>query len=187
MARQKLRGIQFDSPDERETFHAKESWVPIILGTIPFLLVGIALLIVLWRFYGNTTAGFIALGVCLLVGIITRVPRVIANLDTDVIVTNKRLYARTGIIDIKDQVCDLSNVADVTVNPTIFGRLFDYADVRIQTYAGESDFVLRGIAHAYDLRKAISQGADGAKGSGTHPAPGHGPAGGPAPRRDGRA
>ena len=87
----------------------------------------------------------------------------------DVIVTNKRLYARTGIIDIKDQVCDLSNIADVTVDPTLFGRLFDYANVRIQTYAGESDFVLRGIAHAYDMRSAISQGADATRSEGARP------------------
>ena len=60
---------------------------------------------------------------------------------------------------------------------SIFGRLFDYADVRIQTYAGESDFVLRGIAHAYDMRSAISKGVDANRGSQPMPYP----------RRGGRA
>ena len=185
MARRKLRGIQFDSPDERETFHAKESWVPIILGIIPFLVVGIALLVIVWRFHGNASLGFILLGASLLVAIVTRIPRIIANLDTDVVVTNKRLYARTGIVNIKDQVCDLSNVADVTVDPTIWGRLFDYADVRIQTYAGESDFLLKGIAHAYDMRSAISRGADAAHGASPRPRDGQPPRrdDGPAQRR----
>ena len=154
MARRKLRGIQFDSPDEYEVFHAKESWVPVILGTVPLLIVGLILV----------RAFRAALGAAIAAILVINVPRIFANLDTDVVVTNKRLYARTGIIDIKDQVCDLANVADVTVDPTLFGRIFDYANVRIQTYAGESDFVLRGIAHAYDMRSSISQGADAARG-----------------------
>lgn len=160
MAKRKLRGIQFDNPNEREVFHAKESWVPLVLGAIPYLLIGIACDLVAALVFNQGQIGLILLGVCAAAAIITRIPRVIDNLDTDVIVTDKRLYARTGIIDIKDQVCDLSSISDVTVDPSIFGRLFDYANIRIQTYAGDQDFDLRGIAHAYDMRRAISQGAD---------------------------
>ncbi len=160
MAKRKLRGIQFDSPDEHEVFHAKESWVPVVLGGIPFVLLGIVALVCAWVGFKNSTVGLILLAVFVVVALASRVPRIIANLDTDVIVTNKRLYARKGIVDIRDQVCDLSNVADVMVDPSVLGRLFDYADVRIQTYAGESDFDLKGIAHPYDMRSAISQGSD---------------------------
>lgn len=159
----KKRGIQFDSPDEREVFHAKESWIPLILGAIPFILLGILAFVIAWRFFGNTTVGLILLGISVVAAIVTRVPQIIANLDTDVIVTDKRLYARTGIIDIKDQVCDLSTVSDTTVDPTIFGRIFNYADVRIQTYAGEQDFELRRISRAYDMRKAINRGVDASR------------------------
>ena len=165
MAKRKLRGIQFDNPDEREVFHAKESWVPLVLGAIPIVILGIIALAVAHFVFKRPQIGFILLGLSVVIAFATRTPRVIANLDTDVIVTDKRLYARTGIVDIKDQVCDLSNVSDVTVDPSIFGRLFDYADVRIQTYAGESDFELRSIAHAYEMRKAISQGADAIRAS----------------------
>lgn len=163
MARRKLRGIQFDSPDEHEVFHARESWVPVFLGAIPIVLVGIIGLVMAWRLLNNPQAGLIVCGVAIAIAIVTRIPIIIANVDTDVVITNKRLYARTGIIDIKDQVCDLSNVSDVTVDPSVMGRLFDYADVRIQTYAGESDFELKRIAHAYEMRKAISHGSDAAK------------------------
>ena len=159
----KKRGIQFDSPDEREVFHAKESWIPLILGAIPFILLGILALVIAWKFFGNTTVGLILLGISVVAAIVTRVPQIIANLDTDVIVTDKRLYARTGIIDIKDQVCDLSTVSDTTVDPTIFGRIFNYADVRIQTYAGEQDFELHRISRAYDMRKAINRGVDASR------------------------
>ncbi|MDO4807369.1 MAG: PH domain-containing protein [Coriobacteriales bacterium] len=165
MANGKRRGIQFDNPNEQELFHAKESWVPLIIGTIPFIIVGIAALAIANTMFNNTQVGLILLAVCLAAAILTRIPRIIANLDTDVVVTDKRLYARTGIIDIKDQVCDLTNVSDVTVDPTIFGRMFDYADVRIQTFAGDQDFVLRGIAHAYKMRQSIHQGMDALRGN----------------------
>jgi len=169
MAGRKMRGITFDSPDEREVFHAKESWVPLVLGAIPYILVGIVALIAASVLAANPFLGLAFLGIALIAAVVTRIPQIIANLDTDVVVTNKRLYSRTGIIDIKDQVCDLSNVSDVTVDPSLPGRIFDYADVRIQTYAGESDFALHHIAHAYDMRAAISRGADANKDS--HPAP----------------
>lgn len=163
MATRKHGGIQFDSPDEVEVFHAKESWIPVILGAIPFVLIGIAALVVAWWLFKQQTIGLVALGVFIVVAFITRIPRILANLDTDVIITNKRLYARTGIVDIKDQVCDLANISDVTVDPSILGRIFDYADVKVQTFAGDQDFDLRGIAHPYEMRRAISQGADASK------------------------
>lgn len=159
----KKRGIQFDSPDEREVFHAKESWIPLVFGAIPFILIGIIALVIAWRFFDNRNVGLILLGISIVAALVTRVPQIVANLDTDVIVTDKRLYARTGIIDIKDQVCDLSNVSDTTVDPSVLGRIFNYADVRIQTYAGEQDFELRRIARAYEMRKAINRGVDAAK------------------------
>lgn len=163
MAARKLRGIQFDSPDEVEVFHAKESWIPVILGGIPFILLGIAALVVAWWLFKQQTIGLMLLGASVVVAVLSRIPRILANLDTDVVITNKRLYARTGIVDIKDQVCDLSNISDVTVDPSVLGRIFDYADVRVQTFAGDQDFDLRGIAHPYEMRRAISQGADATK------------------------
>lgn len=166
MAKRKLHGIQFDNPDEYEVFHAKESWIPVVLGAIPIVLIGVVLCVVVTLFLANPIVGLLLFCVCLAIALVTRIPRILANLDTDVIVTDRRLYARTGIVDIKDQVCDLSNVSDVTVDPTVFGRLFDYADVRIQTFAGDQDFDLRGIAHAYEMRQAISRGSDSVRSSG---------------------
>jgi uncharacterized membrane protein YdbT with pleckstrin-like domain len=163
MAARKLRGIQFDSPDEVEVFHAKESWIPVILGGIPVILLGIAALVVAWWLFKQQTIGLMLLGASVVVAVLSRIPRILANLDTDVIITNKRLYARTGIVDIKDQVCDLSNISDVTVDPSVLGRIFDYANVRVQTFAGDQDFDLRGIAHPYEMRKAINRGSDAVK------------------------
>lgn len=171
MAKRKLRGIQFDNPNEQEVFHAKESWVPLVLGAIPLLLIGLVGLIVASRVLYRTEIGLYLFAAMAAIAIVTRIPKIIDNLDTDVIVTDKRLYVRTGIVDIKDQVCDLSNISDVTVDPSVFGRLFDYANVRIQTFAGDQDFELKGIAHAYQMRKAISQGADSSRESRPHPRP----------------
>ena len=163
MARRKLRGIQFDTPDEVEIFHAKESWVPLVLGCITIILIGVAGFLI-GSLVATPVVGSLVLVAAIVVALLTRIPKIIENLDTDVVVTDKRLYSRTGIFDIKDQVCDLDNISDVTVDPDFFGRMFDYADIRIQTYAGESDFDLRHIAHPYEMRSAISRGSDAEKG-----------------------
>jgi uncharacterized membrane protein YdbT with pleckstrin-like domain len=98
--------------------------------------------------------------------LISRVPHIVDNWRTDVMVSDRRLYYRHGIIDIKDHVTDLGSITDVTVDPSILGRIFNYANVRIQTKAGDDDFVLKEIADAYTMRKVINVGRDDLEGAG---------------------
>ena len=85
---------------------------------------------------------------------------IVHNWRTDVVVTDRRLYYRRGIIDVKDHVTDLGSITDVTIDPSIAGRIFGYANVRIQTKAGDDDFVLKEIKNAYQMRSVINQGRD---------------------------
>ena len=151
--------IRFDNPSEHELFHANESWVPVVFGGIPVALVCGLVSFVIARFVNPDW-----LVVCVLASIVvvllSRVPHILDNWRTDVVVTDRRLYYRRGIIDVKDHVCDLGSITDVTVDPSIVGRLFGYADVRIQTKAGDDDFVLKEIKGAYKMRSVINTGRD---------------------------
>ena len=163
-----MAGIRFDNPNERETFHAKESWVPVVLGAVP---VAAACALVVFLVYQFVSTEWLSLSILVAVAVtlLSRIPHVIDNWRTDVIVTDRRLYYRHGIIDIKDHVCDLSSITDVTVDPSIFGRLFGYADIRIQTQAGEDDFELKEIKDAYEMRRVINTGRDNAASDGPAP------------------
>ncbi|MDI9590561.1 MAG: PH domain-containing protein [Acidobacteriota bacterium] len=160
--------IRFDGSDERMMFHAKESWVPVVLGGIPVAVVCAALSWALVRFAS------VSVSVCVLASIVvvgvSRVPHIVDNWRTDVAVTDRRLYYRHGIVDVSDHVCDLGSITDVTIDPTILGRLFGYADVRIQTQAGDDDFVLKEIADAYEMRRVINVGRDALVGGTSAPA-----------------
>lgn len=154
--------IVFDNPDEQERFHAKESWVPVVLGGIPVALV-CGLIVFLIHQFVNKDWLPISIAAAVVVTLLSRVPHILDNWKTDVVVTDRRLYYRRGIIDIKDHVTDLSSITDVTVDPNLFGRIFKYADVTVQTQAGEDDFELKEIKDAYELRRVINQGRDASR------------------------
>lgn len=154
-----MAGIVFDNPSEREMFHAKESWVPVVFGGIPVALVcGLACFLV-YQFVSKDWLSW-SIVAAVAVTLASRIPHIIDNWRTDVIVTDRRLYYRHGIVDIKDHVTDLTSITDVTIDPSILGRMFKYANVRVQTQAGEDDFELKEIKDAYEMRRIINLGRD---------------------------
>lgn len=154
--------IKFDNPSERELFTAKESWVPVVLGGVPVALAcaAISFALAYFVFPGDSSKLVICVLASILIVLASRVPHIIDNWRTDVVVTDRRLYYRRGIIDVKDHVTDLGSITDVTIDPTIAGRVFGYANVRIQTKAGDDDFVLKEIKDAYKMRQVINTGRD---------------------------
>ena len=162
--------IKFDNPNEKKLFHAKESWVPVVIGGIPVaLLCAVVSALFVWFF--NEKAVLACVLVSIAVVLLSRVPHIIDNWRTDVMVTDRRLYYRRGIIDVKDHVTDLGRITDVTIDPSIVGRLFGYANVRIQTKAGDDDFVLKEIRNAYKMRSVINQGRDALEAAPSQPQP----------------
>jgi uncharacterized membrane protein YdbT with pleckstrin-like domain len=152
--------ITFDSPDEVEKFHAQESWVPVVLGGIPVLLVCVAVCaLVVFAFHLEQYVPWMVVGTIVVV-LASRIPHIIDNWQTDVVVTDRRLYYRHGIVNVRDHVCDLTTITDIAVDPNIIGRIFGYANVTIQTQAGEDDFELKEIKDAYEMRKVINQCRD---------------------------
>ena len=164
--------IKFDNPTEHEVFRARESNVPVLLRAIPIIVVGIVVAVAVDLLGHSDWILWVAL-ITVVVAVVACVPHLLANLATDVVVTDRRLYFRSGIINIKDHVTELSNISDVAIDPSVFGRIFNYADVKIQTVAGEEDFDFKEISHAYDMRRAISAGGDAERDAKRAHKPGH--------------
>jgi uncharacterized membrane protein YdbT with pleckstrin-like domain len=151
--------IKFDNPNEKKLFHAKESWVPVVIGGIPVALVCAIVSVIVVKFVAPDATLWCVLG-SIIITLASRLPHIFDNWRTDVVVTDRRLYYRRGIVDVKDHVTDLGSITDVTIDPSVAGRIFNYANVRIQTKAGDDDFVLKEIASAYEMRSIINQGRD---------------------------
>lgn len=162
----KIYGIKMIRDDEYEVFSTHASMVPTLIKGIPFLLVGILVTVLahLWRHDAQTTA--IVGGVALAIVILSRLPGCIHAAIEPIVVSNRRLYLRKGIIDIDDHIASLANISDIQVDPTILGRMFGYADVNIQTIAGEQDFEMRNVRKAYSLRDHILRISDESSGTG---------------------
>lgn len=152
--------IKFDNDDEELLFNARESWVPLISLSLCFLVVFTVFTALIYTCYTDDRYRLliiVALGAFLLVLLVVNaIVCTVDNLSTQVAVSTRRFYYRRGLLNVKDHVCDLSSITDVTINPSILGRIFDYANVKIQTKAGEEDFDLRDIQHAYNMRKLLN-------------------------------
>lgn len=156
----KVHGITMIREDEYEVFSTHASIAPILLRGIPLLLLAAAAAIGVhvWKQDAGLTAT--VAGIAVAVVVLSRMPRCIGVLAEPIVVSNRRLYLRKGIIDIDDHIASLANISDIRVDPTIVGRILGYADVTIQTIAGEQDFEMREVSRAYDLRDHILRISD---------------------------
>lgn len=160
----KIHGIKMIRDDEYEVFSTHASIVPNLLRGLPIFLLGVLVTVIahLWRHETNLTVivGLVSLGIVIL----SRIPGCIRALVEPIVVSNRRLYLRKGFIDIDDHIASLSNISDIQVDPTIPGRMFGYADVTIQTIAGEQDFNMKAVSKAYSLRDHILRISDEGQG-----------------------
>ena len=130
-----------------------------VIGGIPVALVCAIVSVIVVKFVAPDATLWCVLG-SIVITLASRLPHIFDNWRTDVVVTDRRLYYRRGIVDVKDHVTDLGSITDVTIDPSVAGRIFNYANVRIQTKAGDDDFVLKEIASAYEMRSIINRGRD---------------------------
>lgn len=111
----------------------------------------------------NTYALFTWLGGLLLI-ILSKIPTIIRNIGTDIVVTDRRLHSKRGIVDVDDNhETPLTNIDDTISDPTVFGRMFGYGDVMIRTF-GSSDrdqFTFRNVTDPHELVAVINETRDG--------------------------
>jgi len=69
-------------------------------------------------------------------------------------VSNRRLYARTGLLVIKESAINLSKVSEVTVQQSLLGRLLGYGNLIVQA-GGSSECVLPRIAGPSHFRREL--------------------------------
>ena len=69
-------------------------------------------------------------------------------------VTNKRVIFKTGIISRKTNEMTLKSIETVEINQGIFGRMFNFGDVKI-TGRGLSDVLFKGLADPMSAKRQI--------------------------------
>ncbi len=122
--------------------------------------------LVLW--YGRRTwkslVLLIILGLLLLIafglGLIFLVAAVLLRYSGEFAVTNKRVYARAGILSRANLDTPLDKVTEIGANQGIFGRLLNYGDVFINTSGGGGlPIIGRGVLSTV-VGKVVFRGVD---------------------------
>ncbi len=123
--------------DEHVMYRARISlwslWLPILLGVITLPLFGVGLLFWLWAWITYAT--------------------------TELAITNKRVIAKSGLIQRRTIEMFLEKIESIQVDQSVLGRLFDFGSVIISG-TGVHSAPFRNISDPLALRKSFMMAAD---------------------------
>ncbi|MEO8006462.1 MAG: PH domain-containing protein [Betaproteobacteria bacterium] len=128
--------------DEHVMYRARISlwslWLPILLGVITLPLFGVGLLFWLWAWITYAT--------------------------TELAITNKRVIAKSGLIQRRTIEMFLEKIESIQVDQSVLGRLFDFGSVIISG-TGVHSAPFRNISDPLALRKNFMMAADSRRSS----------------------
>ncbi|KPF80540.1 hypothetical protein IP88_00240 [alpha proteobacterium AAP81b] len=141
-------------PDEKVRFIGAIHWIRFLPG----VLLAVVAMVVLLAAAGQGESG--AVGMVALAGVIaalaawTLFANWLRQRTTEIVITDKRLIHKTGLIARQTQEINVSKVETVLVDQSLFGRLFDYGTVTIKGTGGSWE-PLAMIRAPLRLRSAI--------------------------------
>jgi uncharacterized membrane protein YdbT with pleckstrin-like domain len=130
---------------ESPIYHGRLHWVGYLPGIL-LLLIGAACAFVP-----------ILAGLFVLVGSVLLIRHFIANWTTEIVVTDRRVIYKTGLIRRNTVELSARKVEGVDVQQSIPGRIFNYGDLTIRG-TGVGEISLKSIANPLDARRALNVG-----------------------------
>ncbi len=95
-----------------------------------------------------------AAGALLFIGVVLVVAALVQRLTTELVLTDRRIITKRGLISRDTVEMNLSKVESVRVNQGLLARVLNYGDVTV-IGTGASLEPLRGIANPLELRKQL--------------------------------
>ncbi len=81
-------------------------------------------------------------------------PHFISFLTSELVITNKRIIGKVGLVRTHSITSSLNKIQNVTVASGLLGKIFGYGGLKIET-AGSSPVVFYGIKKPEEFKKAI--------------------------------
>ena len=128
---------------ESPVYHGRLHWVGYVPGML-LLLIGLACLGIP-----------ILAGLFIAVALILLVRHIIANWTTEIVVTDRRVIYKTGLIRRNTVELSARKVEGVDVQQSIMGRILNYGDLTIRG-TGVGAISLRSIANPLDARRSLN-------------------------------
>jgi hypothetical protein len=98
--------------------------------------------------------------ILVVVGILLFLVAVVRRWTTELVLTNRRIITKQGLVARNTVEMNLGKVESLHVNQSLMGRLFDYGDVTV-VGTGSSLEPLRGISSPLELRRNLGAVAEG--------------------------
>lgn len=95
---------------------------------------------------------------CYGIGLIWFIPRLISFLTTELSLSNKRLVGKYGLIRTKQMDSPLNKINSISVESGLFGKLFGYATVTVNT--ASTVYVFKSISKAVNFKKCVLEEMD---------------------------
>ena len=105
---------------------------------------------------GGGSAAQIAAAVAIAIGLLFVLVAVIGRLTTELVLTDRRIITKRGLISRDTMEMNLAKVESVRVNQGLLGRILNYGDVTV-VGTGDSHEPLRGIADPLELRRKLGE------------------------------
>jgi uncharacterized membrane protein YdbT with pleckstrin-like domain len=118
---------------------------------VAFVAAGLAAL-----FISNRREVFVGAAVALAIGVVVLLAAAIRRATTELVLTDRRIITKRGLISRDTVEMNLGKVESVHVNQSLLGRLLDYGDVTV-VGTGASLEPLIGIARPLELRRKLGE------------------------------
>ncbi len=129
------------SKDESVVTQAKVHWICLLPRMILTLL-----------FIPLTAESFFGF---LILALIIVAPVLIRMLTTTLVLTNKRIYGKVGLINTKSLDTPLNKINTVSISSGLFGKIFGYGVIHITSSSGNYNY--KGIQNPSVFRDAVME------------------------------
>jgi len=102
-------------------------------------------------------SGIGAAGIALLIAVGITVLSYLGIQNTDYVLTNKRLYRKTGVLSEQTESAPLNKIQNTSLSKDIIGSWRGFGTVSISTAAGAGDISIKNINDPSDLKRLLSK------------------------------
>lgn len=141
-------------PEEQVLYRAQLHWAMFFPPAVA-LAVGFVLFVIIVASRGRATLYLLICLFIFIVGILSGISAVVSYYSTEFALTNKRVIAKTGVLQRRSIELLLPKVESIGVTQPIMGRLLDYGTI-VVTGTGGTKELFRNIASPLELRKRVN-------------------------------
>lgn len=164
--------------DETIVFRAHPSRI----GLVPPVALAIVVAVVGLVIYHQTASpiALLVAGAVVVVALVSALAGLVRLRSNEYILTTHRLIEQYGILSKRSVDSYLSKINNVEHSQTLWGRIFGFGDVMVDTASKDGITVFPKIAHPIEFKRAILAACEAYRGAGPAPIP-SGAAAGAAP------